>query len=1361
MKNFILFLSAIILSELGYAQHTLVLNPVADCYVETYGGGVGKNSFLKFDISSLPAGIVLTNTKLRTFVSDILPGWDGDLKIIHYTNQTWIEGDSNKFIWQPVYFTDTITQLIGFGTVPGWAETIDFNSFLNVDYLASNNFFSVLLKDVDDTTCCPDLNEISINDNDSMMLGNIFNDNIVFRPREWVIASPELVIDYGIPPTVQPVSPVSPVCENSSVSFSISATGDSPFTYQWQLNGFDITGANADTYSLASAQLTDDGNYTCIVTNAYGSDTSDVISLVVNAVPIISFTNTNVLCYGDSSGTIDLTVTNGTLPYNYSWSNGATTEDLNGLTAGIYSPTVTDANGCTATTSVTISQPDTIIVTASQTNVTCNGLCDGTVTLYITGGSDPYSYLWSNGAISNPITNLCAGIYSSTITDANGCTATTSVTISEQAILSVSVSQTNVTCNGLCNGTATPVISGGTSPYSCLWSNGQTSINATNLCAGIYSVTVTDGNNCTATTSDTITQPVVLTMSVLSQTNVHCNGFCDGSATVTIGGGTSPYSINWSNGMSFNNITSTTSTVNGLCAGAYSATLTDANGCTATTSVTITEPSAIIVSVSQTNVKCNGVCDGNISLSASGGVPSYTYLWGNAEIDSTITDLCAGVHCYTVTDANNCIATGCVTITQPAPITASVSQTNVTCNGICNGTAALTVSGENPPYSYLWNNLSTGDSIINLCSGTYCCTITDSNNCTITTCVTITQPAAIIVSVSQTNITCNGLCDGTATLTVSGEYPPYSYLWSNLSTGNSIIDLCSGEYCCTITDSNNCTITACVTITEPAALSISVLQTNITCNGLCDGTATLTASGGTSPYMYIWSNNAIGSSITNLCAGVYCCTITDSNNCTITTCVTITEPSALSISVSQTNVTCNGLCDGTATVTVSGGTPGYAYLWNTVPIQNTTTIVNLCAGIYNLTVTDSNGCTATASVIITEPNPMAVSIISLFNPTCNDLCNGTADINVSGGTTPYAVLWSDGQTGTSITGLCAGNYFATITDANICITVLMLTVTEPVEITINTITTNASCGLCDGSAISSASGGNPPYNFVWDDLIGTVNDTIANLCAGLLHVTVIDANLCTSIDTVYINNINGPILDSMIYSDVSCHGYCDGWANIYVSGGNPPYVYLWSNGDTTSGINPVCAGYYDVTITDNSACITITSVNINEPIIMTATLSSTDDYGANDGTATVFVSGGGAPYAYLWDDLYAQITSTATNLVAGWYHVTVTNANGCTIIDSVEVLLWTEVVTQKINFNYTLYPNPAESDINLKITTDKAENISLTIYNSIGNLILTKEISLTVGDNLNNFDLQRVTPGIYFVKLQQSDKVSYIKFVKN
>ncbi|PIY02387.1 MAG: hypothetical protein COZ21_14430, partial [Bacteroidetes bacterium CG_4_10_14_3_um_filter_31_20] len=349
MKNFILFLSAIILSELGYAQHTLVLNPVADCYVETYGGGVGKNSFLKFDISSLPAGIVLTNTKLRTFVSDILPGWDGDLKIIHYTNQTWIEGDSNKFIWQPVYFTDTITQLIGFGTVPGWAETIDFNSFLNVDYLASNNFFSVLLKDVDDTTCCPDLNEISINDNDSMMLGNIFNDNIVFRPREWVIASPELVIDYGIPPTVQPVSPVSPVCENSSVSFSISATGDSPFTYQWQLNGFDITGANADTYSLASAQLTDDGNYTCIVTNAYGSDTSDVISLVVNAVPIISFTNTNVLCYGDSSGTIDLTVTNGTLPYNYSWSNGATTEDLNGLTAGIYSPTVTDANGCTAT----------------------------------------------------------------------------------------------------------------------------------------------------------------------------------------------------------------------------------------------------------------------------------------------------------------------------------------------------------------------------------------------------------------------------------------------------------------------------------------------------------------------------------------------------------------------------------------------------------------------------------------------------------------------------------------------------------------------------------------------------------------------------------------------------------------------------------------------------------------------------------------------------------------------------------------------------------------------------------------------------------------------------------------------------
>lgn len=821
MKKLLLVLFSVIISEIGFAQHTLVLYPVADCYVETYGGGVGKNSFLKFDITTIPNGVVLTNTKLRTFVSNILFGWDGDLRIIHYTNQTWNEGDSNQFIWQPIYFTDTIIQLFGFGTIPGWAETIDFNSFLDADYQASNSFFSILLKDVDDPTCCPNLSGKSINDNDSLMLGNIFNDNIVFRPREWVNSPPELVIDYGIPPTVLPVLPISPICENSSVSFSISVTGDAPFTYQWQLNGADIAGANTDIYSLASAQLADDGNYTCVVTNTYGSDISDTISLIVNPVPIISIVTTNLLCNGDASGAIDMTVANGTLPYNFAWSNGANTEDINGLFAGGYDPTVTDINNCTATTSITITEP---------------------------------------------------------------------------AALSVTVSQTNVQIYGQCTGSATANGSGGITPYTYLWSNGYTNFNPSNLCAG-----------------------------------------------------------------------------------------------------------------------------------------------------------------------------------------------------------------------------------------TYCCTITDLNFCSITSCVTILQPNELIISTSQTNVTCNGSCDGTATITPSGGVAPYSYLWNPVGTNPSA--MCAGTYGLTVTDSNGATATTSITITEPT-LSVTVSQSNVICFGNCDGTVTLNVTGGTAPFTYMWSNGAIENPMTNLCAGIYCCTIVDANGCSVTSCVTITQPDELIVIATQTtSIICSGNCDGAVTIIATGGTPPYSYLWSTG--GNGPTEPGLCVGNYNCIITDSNGCTAIITVIISEPSP--------------------------------------------------------------------------------------------------------------------ITDTIS---------------------------------------------------------------------------------------------------------------STNDNGGTGDGTATINVSGGTPLYTYQWDDLLLQTTPTATGLNAGLYHVTVTDANGCTIIDSVEVLI-TGIYSDIINNSFSLFPNPASTMITLNISTNKSEEITIIIYNNIGEIILRKDITLNSGDNSHTFDVKQFVPGIYFVKLQQYNNVSYIKFIKN
>ncbi|MBI5539574.1 MAG: T9SS type A sorting domain-containing protein [Bacteroidia bacterium] len=804
MKKILLFLYVITISLMGYSQHTLVLNPVSDCYVVTYGGGMGKNSFLKFNITSIPSDAVITSTKLRAFVTNTSPSWDGDLRIVHYTNQTWLEGDSNKVLWQLIYLADTTVQLSGFGTTAGWAETIDIKPYLNVDFQAPHTFFSVMLKDVDDPTMAPNMSGVSINDNDSMMIGNIFNDNIVFRPREWVNAPPQLVIDYGIPPTIQPLSPISPVCQGSTVILSITATGDPTLLYQWKYNGVDITGANSSSYTIPSAQVSNTGNYTCVVTNTFGTATSGIIALVVNANPTITISSTNITCNGACNGTATVSASGGTVPLTYLWSNLSTTPTITNLCPGTYSPTVIDANGCSATGSVTISQPAAITVSVSHTNVLINGQCTGTATVSLSGGTPGYTLLWSIGAVTSTITNLCAGTYCVTVTDSQGCTATGCAVISQPLLLTISTTHTNVTCNGLCNGTATVTPSGGVPAYLYNWSPVGTNPSA--MCAGTYGLTVTDANGATATTSVIITQPAALTVSVTSQTPVTCNGACNGTATITMIGGTTPYSINWSNGVSFNNVNLSTSTINGLCAGNYFATITDANACTAVTSVTITQPAALNVSVTSTNVSCFGLCDGTATLNVTGGTAPYMYLWSNVANSNPLTGLCAGVYCYTVTDANFCTATGCVTITQPSQLFVNVVTTNVSCNGFCDGTATLNATGGTPAYTYLWCNGEITANSTNLCAGSCIVTITDANSCYTVTFVTINEPPQLISTISSNDD--NGTGNGTATIVVSGGIPTYTYIWDDPLTQitATAINLVAGLYHVTATDANGCTI---------------------------------------------------------------------------------------------------------------------------------------------------------------------------------------------------------------------------------------------------------------------------------------------------------------------------------------------------------------------------------------------------------------------------------------------------------------------------------------------------------------------------------------------------------------------------
>jgi len=961
---------------------------------------------------------------------------------------------------------------------------------------------------------------------------------------------------------------------------TVSATGGtSGYTFNWSTGGVSSIENN-----LAA------GNHSVTVTDFNGCQVIIPYTISQPAQIIITPTVTNSTC-GSSDGQVSTTVTGGNSPYTYSWNTNPiqTTATAFNLSAGVYTVTVTDANSCSQNLTVNVNDVGGPSITiTSFTDVSCNGGNDGTANSSISGGTPPYNYNWSPvGGTSPNATNLSAGIASVTVTDTNGCTSSQNVTINEPTPISGSISKTDVSCNGESDGTASVSINGGTPPYSYNWSPaGGTNATATGLIAGNYTCTITDSKGCIIQKNSTINEPLVLSSSVISVTNVSCNGGNDGSATVTGIDGTSGYTYNW---LPYGG---TSPTSIGLIAGNYTVSITDANGCQVNQLVNISEPPVLGLSITSVNPGCFGGNDGSLTANVTSGTTPYSYFWSpNGGTTSTINNLSTGNYSVLVSDANGCQQTLSATLTNPSVISLTTTTSSVTCNGGNDGTATVNVSGGTPSYVYSWNTspVQTTATATGLIAGNYNVIVTDANNCTGQATVNVTEPAPININViTQIDVSCSGGNDGSASVSVGGGSPPFTYNWIPTGgNGAAANNLVAGNYTVVVTDNVGCVNSANILISEPSnGLSLSVSLNHVSCNGFNDGSASAVVNGGTPGYTYSWSpNGGVTSSVNNLVPGPHSLTITDANGCTIDTSITITEPVSLGLTTSYTSSSC-GNNDGEACFTVNGGITPYTYQWNDPNLQTTACATNLSANSYTVTVTDSSGCSATTTVNVNDTLGPSVSVTVNSNASCNGNNDGSAVATVSGGQSPYSFSWNpNGGTNSSVNNLDAGTHTVTVTDSNGCVSSASAIITEPSPITLTVLSqTDLSCyGFSDGTASVSANGGVPGYNYQWTPS-GNTGPNANGLQTGVHTILVTDVNNCQYTDSLTIIQPS-QIVPSTTNINNTCNGDNNGSITVSVTGGFGPYTYNWS---PSGGSNPtatnLAAGTYNVLITDANGC---------------------------------------------------------------------------------------------------------------------------------------------------------------------------------
>lgn len=1063
---------------------------------------------------------------------------------------------------------------------------------------------------------------------------------------------------------------VNPSCLDNDGSLSVQVTGGvQPYTYAWSHNGNEdgatVTGLGADTYTLT---VTDVNGCQSIVSETLEDDNPLLLELVDKA---------NSICE-DGNGSISVAASGGTAGYSISWDHdsGLTSSTITGLNAGDYTATVTDQNGCTSSITVTIDLVGAPLLTiADQTDAEC--IENGSITLAVTGGLEPYSYNWSHNdqLNSNTATGLAIGSYAATVTDGNGCTATITVEVEGESGPALTASSVNPACTND-NGSITVLASGVDGPYIYAWSHDQNlAVNeATDLAAGEYTITVTSPRGCPSTITVELIFEEGVSATIADQTDSECTDG-NGSISVEATGGITPYTVVWSH-----DDNATELSLSNLAAGDYSATVTDANGCEDIVSTTIgLVEGPTIIWTTEAGASCDDN-NGALSASVAGGLPPYTYAWSHdTDLDGPIAlGLAPGDYTLSVADQNGCTTTLSSTI-QVGELGLSItSSTDPSCSASTDGSITAMGTGGVTPYSYVWSNGATGETITGLGAGTYTVTMTDASGCESSVETTLTAADDLQLDFTVLQNVCEGGNNGEVQVAASGGTGNYTYNWDapGTPTTATITSLAPGEYGVTVTDASGCGTAGTVTIEEVPGISL-VLSSTPSCLDALNGTASVVATGGTGNFTYLWddADGQTSATASNLLPGVYTVVVTDDNGCTSSSSISVSASPALSLEI--TNVVqpdCTTNPSGSVTVVASGGTGAIGYQWNDANGQTTATASGLDPGTYEVVATDENGCSANASVEIFAPGDLEVAVSNITPPSCAEEATGSAAIFVNNGSGDYTYLWDDpaAQTTANLSNVPAGTYQVRVTDvANGCFVVQEVIITDPDAVSISLISaTPPPCGQSTGGeALVEASGGAGNYNYSWNDANGQSSAFVSNLAPGDYEVMATDVNGCSA--TLSVTIPEGQELSASItdFSGPSCADQNDGFATVTVVGGSANLTYQWNDPafQTTATATGLSPGTYTVEIMDDGDCSTSVTVEIPTTAALAIILASSTQpscSGFNDGELSINVSGGTGDYSILWDDTDAQSTIIASNLTSGVYNVTVTDENGCELTET-------------------------------------------------------------------------------------------------